>query len=153
MFSFGIVSDPRTVLDQTPDTPTPAQQLRLAEALYYASKYWQDPICGRAAYFDQLWDGFQAGYYRMARYLVSRRQRPGYQRPAAAEVEARALTFLSDTAAVTAFMLHERPTHDYSVESVATFLRQHYQGLPSEQLTELATRWLAQQPVPEPLPF
>lgn len=153
MFSFGIIPDPRTALDQTPDAPTPGQQLRLAEALYYASSYWQTPRGGHARYFDQLSDDFQAGYYRLGRWLVSRRLRPGHRPPTPAQVEARALTFLSDTAALCACLLYERPTHDYSSASVARFLRSYYPQLPLSELTRLATHWLATRPVQAPLPY
>ena len=76
MFGQATIPDPRTALDLTPAAPNPLQRLRLAEALYYPSKYYRDSESTFPATFDQLIGEYQARYYDLGDYLLARRARP-----------------------------------------------------------------------------
>jgi hypothetical protein len=140
MLSFGTVPDPTTALDQTPANPNPLQRLRLAEALYYASKHYTDCDGWNPCTFDQLYGEHCLRYYALADYLLARRERPTARPVPVSAFESRLFATLDTVLTDYSYYLVEPGEHTLSEPRIAEWLLDHY-AFSAERAQELAGRW------------
>lgn len=143
MFGQATIPDPRTALDQTPAAPNPLQRLRLAEALYYASKDYRDSESSFPATFDQLYHEHSGRYFALGDYLLERRSRSTARPVPVSAFEERLFAHLDGVLSDAPGHLLEQGQRTPSERLAAEWLLDYY-ALSAERATELAGRWVVQ---------